>query len=123
MNGVRSLSTVAKLNVAGLVLTAPGMVLQIAAGSELYPTIPPGPIILLVGAALVALGSRRWAPYVGLVVPVFLTVGGIIAAIISGSFIAQLTEVGQAGIFIGSLAHVVGLITALVAGIIMFRGE
>ncbi len=123
MNGVRSLSTVAKLNVTGLVLTAAGMVLQIAAGSELYPTIPPGPIILLVGAVLVALGPRGWAPYVGLVVPVFLTVGGIIAAIVSGSFISQLTKVGQAGIFVGSLAHVVGLITALVAGIIMFRGE
>ena len=64
MNRVRSLSTVAKLNIAGLVLTAAGVVLQIAAGSELYPTIHPGPIVLLVGAVLVALGPRRWAPYV-----------------------------------------------------------
>jgi membrane associated rhomboid family serine protease len=61
-------------------------------------------------------GALRWARCPGLP-----DSGGIIAAIVSGSFIDQLTEAGQAGIFVGSLVHVVGLITALVAGIIMFR--
>jgi hypothetical protein len=53
----RPLSTATKLNAAALVATAGGMVLQIASGSELYPTIPPGPIILLVAPV-----SSAWGP-------------------------------------------------------------
>lgn len=121
MKEVTPLWTAAKLNVAALVLTAAGMGLQIAAGSELYPTIPPGPIILLAGAGLVAFGPRRLAPYVGLGVPAFLTVGAIIAAVVSGSFIDQLAKVGEAGIFAGSLIQLIGLIGALAAGIAMLR--
>lgn len=50
MNGVRRLSNAAKLNVAALVLTAAGTLLQIAAGSDLYPTLA-GPIVLLAAVA------------------------------------------------------------------------
>jgi hypothetical protein len=50
LNPVRRLSNAAKLNVAGLVLTAAGMLLQIAAGSELShesdgSTILRGPVV------------------------------------------------------------------------------
>lgn len=110
-----------KLNVAGLVLAASGMVLQISSGSELYPVIPPGPIVLVAAAAAVAFGPRRWSPYIATVVPAFLIVGGIIASVVSGEFVDQLTDVGEPGIFIGSVAQVVGLITALVAGIGTWR--
>ena len=58
---VRRLSNAAKLNVAGLVLTAAGMLVQIAAGSELYPSLA-GPIVLLVTAVFVAVWPRRWVP-------------------------------------------------------------
>lgn len=47
----RPLSTPTKLNVAALVAAAAGILVQIASGSQAYPTIPPGVIILLVGAA------------------------------------------------------------------------
>jgi hypothetical protein len=53
--------------VTGLVLTAAGMLLQIAAGSELYPTYA-GPIVLLAAAVIVAFGPGRWPSYVGLLV-------------------------------------------------------
>jgi hypothetical protein len=45
----------AKLQVAGLVVAAAGIVIQIASGAD-YPTVPPGLIILLAAAVLVALG-------------------------------------------------------------------
>jgi hypothetical protein len=54
------LSAAGELNVTGMVAAAAGIIMQIASGSDLYPMIPPGPIILLAGAALVALGPFRW---------------------------------------------------------------
>lgn len=109
-------SNAARLNVAGLVLTAAGMLLQIAAGSELYPSFA-GPVVLLIAAVIVAFGPGRTAPYVGLLVPLVLGLGAFIAAVISGGFIEQLTDIGNAGIFIGSLMHVVGLIAALAGAV------
>ena len=122
MNRVRRLSNAAKLNVAGLILTAAGMLLQIAAGSELYPTLA-GPIVLLVAAVIVAFMPGRWTPYVGLIVPLVLGLGAIIAALMSGEFIQQLTDVGNAGIFLGSLMHVIGLIAAVAGAIGMLPGR
>jgi len=122
MNGGRQLSNAAKLNVAGLVLTAAGMLLQIAAGSELYPSFA-GPIVLLATAVLVAFLRGRWTAYVGILVPLVLGVGAIIAALISGEFIEQLTDIGKPGIFLGSLMHVVGLIAAVTGGVGMLLGR
>jgi hypothetical protein len=63
----------------------------------------------------------RCAPYVGVVVPAFLTVGAIVAATASDSFLDQLTEVGEAGIFAGSVIQLVGLVIAMVAGVVVWR--
>jgi hypothetical protein len=122
MNRVRRLSNAAKLNVAGLVLTAAGMLLQIAAGSELYPSFA-GPIVLIATAVIVAFWSSRWTAYVALLVPLVLGLGAIIAALMSGEFIQQLTDVGNAGIFLGSLMHVIGLIAAVAGAIGMLLGR
>ncbi|MHB1134082.1 MAG: hypothetical protein ACYC4L_17070 [Chloroflexota bacterium] len=121
MNGIRRLSNAAQLNVTGLALTAAGMLLQIVAGSELYPTFA-GPIALFAAALVVALVRRRWTPYVGLLVPLVLGVGAIIAAVMTGEFIAQLTDIGRAGILFGSVLHVVGLVAALAGGVGMLLG-
>jgi hypothetical protein len=104
------------LSVIGLVLTAVGMLLQIAAGSELYPSVT-GPIVLLAAAVFVALGPGRWTPYVGIVVPLVLGLGAIVAAVMTGEFIDQLTNRGAAGILLGSLMHVVGLTAAVTGGV------
>lgn len=106
---------VAKLNVAGLILTAAGMLLQIAVGSTLYPSLA-GPIVLLVAAAIVALWSSRWTPWVGLIVPLVLGLGAIVAAVLTGEFIDQLTDFVNAGIVVGSWMHVIGLIAAVAGG-------
>jgi hypothetical protein len=101
-----------------MVVAAAGIIIQIASGSDLYPTIPPGPIVLLAGAALVALGPWRWTPVVGVVVPLFLLVGAAIAAVVSGEFVDQLTDPGEVGIFAGDVLQLLGVIAALVAGIV-----
>jgi hypothetical protein len=118
-----TLSAAGKLNVTGMVAAAAGIIIQITSGSELYPTIPPGPIILLAGAALVALGPWRWTAVVGVVVPLFLLVGAVMAAVNSGEFVDQLTDPGQVGIgiFAGDVLQMLGVITALVAGIVALR--
>ena len=116
MHRVSRLSNAARLNVAGLVLTAAGMLLQIAAGSGLYPSFA-GPIVLLVTAVVVAFWPVRWMAYVALVVPLVLGLGAIIAAVMTGEFIEQLTDTRNAGILVGSLMHVIGLIGAVAGGI------
>jgi hypothetical protein len=118
---VRRLSNAATLSVTGLVLTAAGMLLQSAAGSELYPTLA-GPIILLAAAVIVAFVRRRWTPYVGLLVPLVLGVGAIIAAVMTGAFVAQLTDVGNPGVLLGSLMHVIGLVAAVAGSVGMLLG-
>jgi hypothetical protein len=90
--------------VIGLVATAAGMLLQIAAGSKLYPSFA-GPIVLLVAAAIVAFGPSRWTPYVALLVPLVLRPGAIVAAVMSGEFIVQLTDISRPGIRRRALQH------------------
>jgi hypothetical protein len=120
---LRHLSNLAQLSVAGLVATAVGMLLQIAAGSELYPSFA-GPIVLLLTAVLVAFRPDRWVAYVALIVPLVLGLGAIVAAVMSGEFVEQLTDTGNAGILLGSLMHVVGLIAAVAgaAGMVVQPG-
>ncbi len=116
MNRITSLSNETRLNVMGLVVTAIGMLLQIASGSELYPTLS-GPIVLLVGAAIVAFAPGRWTAYVGLVIPVVLAAGLVVAAAMSEGFVKQLADIGRVGLFVGSLVHVTGLIAAVAGGV------
>lgn len=116
MSEIRRLSYAAQHNVAGLVLTAAGMLLQIVAGSSLYPSFA-GPIVLLGTATIVGLVAGHWTAWVGLLVPLVLGFGAVVAALMSGAFIAQLTDVGQVGILIGSLMHVVGLVGAVTGGL------
>jgi hypothetical protein len=56
---VRHPSNPEMLNVARLARASAAMVLQMAAGSALYPTYT-GRIVLLATAAIVAMASRRW---------------------------------------------------------------
>jgi hypothetical protein len=121
-SAARRRSNAANLSVAGLVVTAAAMLLQIAAGSQLYPTLT-GPIVLLATAAIVAFGPGRWTPYLGLVVPLVLGVGAIVAAVMTGDFIEQLTDVGNPGVLIGSVMHVIGLVAAVAGGVGMLLGR
>jgi hypothetical protein len=52
-----------------------------------------------------------------------LGLGAIIAAVMTGDFIDQLTNTGEAGILLGSLMHVIGLIAAVAGGVGMLLGR
>ncbi len=110
------------LSVIGLVMTAAGMLLQISAGSELYPSLS-GPIVLLAAAAFVALGPRAWTPWVALLVPLVLGLGAFVAAVMTGEFIDQLTAFGNAPLVLGSVMHVIGLAGAVAGGVGMVLGR
>jgi hypothetical protein len=124
MNRLASRSGAAKLNVAGLVLTAIGILLERVAGSELYPTLVP-PIVLLVGAAAVALRPGRLTSYLGLVIPLVLAAGITISALLAPTFLEQIVAPDNAGIVLGSLLHIVGLVAALAGGVgmVLRRGD
>jgi hypothetical protein len=120
MNQIGNLPGASRLNVAGLVLTAAGMFLQIAGGSGLYPSVA-GPIVLLATAVVVALVPGRWTAWIGLLVPLVLGLGAIIAALMTGAFVAQLINLGLPLILLGSLMHVIGLVGAVVGGFGMLQ--
>lgn len=103
--------------VAGLVLAAVGLVIQVISGVPGFPTIPPGPIILVVAAAFVALAPWRWAPIVGLVTALFLVVGAVVAAAVPG-IADRLGDPGEFGPFAGTALYALGLLVALVAGVV-----
>ena len=110
----------AVLNVVGLVVAAAGIMIQYVAGVD-YPTIPPGPIILLAAAAVVAFGRWRWSPVVGLVAALFLSIGGAIATIAGNGYSETLGDPGAVGAFAGGVIQIAGLAVALPAGIIAAR--
>jgi hypothetical protein len=111
------LSPAGRLNALGLVVAAAGIMIQYVSGVD-YPTIPPGPIILLAAAAVVAFGPWRWSPVVGLVAAVFLSIGGAIATIAGNGFSETLGDPGEVGGFAGATIQIVGLAIALPAGIV-----
>ncbi len=113
-------SAAARLLVVGLVVAAAGMLIQYASGVE-YPTIPPGPIIALVAAAVVAFAPWRRAPVVGLVAAVFISLGGVIATIAGNGFTPQLSDPGAVGGFVGTLVQIAGLVIAVAAGVVAVR--
>jgi uncharacterized membrane protein len=111
------MSPAASLTVAGLGVAAAGIVIQIASGAN-HPTIPPGLIILLAAAGLVALATRwRWTTIVAVIVSLFLLVGGVLAP----QAREQLSDPTQVGIFIGTLIQLLALVVALVAGVAATR--
>ncbi len=118
MNRITSLSNEARLNVAGLVVAAIGILLEIGAGSGLYPTLT-GPVVLLVGAALVVLRPSRLTAYVGLIIPTVLGIGLAVSAVLSPDFLEQVVQLSNPALVFGSLLHVAGLIAAIGGGIAM----
>jgi hypothetical protein len=96
------------------------MLVQYGSGVD-YPTIPPGPIISLAAAAVVAWGPWRWAPVVGVAVAAFLSIGGVIATIAGNGFTPQLSDSGAFGGFAGTLVQIAGLVVAVAAGIVAAR--
>jgi hypothetical protein len=113
-------SPAAKLNATGLVVAAAGLMIQYFSGVD-FPTIPPGPIILTVAAAVVVFGPWRRSPVVGLVAALFVSVGGVIATIAGNGFSETLGDPSDVGAFTGALIQIAGLLIAVPGGFVAAR--
>ena len=99
--------------VAGLLAGALGIAILWASGVAFPFVIPPGIVILLVGASFVALAKWRWAPAVGAFLGLFVFVGFLISPTGMPNLLGQ----NGMGVAIGQGIQVIGVLTALVSGV------
>jgi len=105
--------------VAGMVIGAAGIALLWAGGVEFPVAVPPGIIILLAGAAVVAAAPWRWAPTAGIVLGLFILAGFLI----SPTGISNLTGAAGAVVATGQAVQLAGVAGAIVAGALALRRE
>lgn len=103
----------------GLVVGAVGIAILWASGIEFPVYPPPGIIILLAGAAFVALARWPWAPAVGALLGLFVTIGFLI----SPTGWSNLTGEAGASVAIGQAIQVIGVLTAVIAGLVATRAN
>lgn len=106
------LSRPARTEAAALAVAGAGIIIQIIGGVN-YPAVPPGLIILLAAAALVAFLPWRWAPVIGVLAGAFMVIGAMAAA----NARYDLTHPGHPGAFTGTWIQLIAVVVAVVAGI------
>jgi|GEM_PF-1250991 hypothetical protein len=107
----RTLLHARQLTVVALLLAAVGFVTQMVAGVTDTPTIPPGLVLILAAALLVASVPGRWAPIAGPVAGVF----NVVAFVVVGAADRLVDPNPPAG-FVGAWTMVPALVVAAVAG-------
>jgi hypothetical protein len=113
------MSSLRVMTVVGLLVGAVGIAILWSAGVPFpfYP--PPGIVILAVGALVVVLIRRRWSPIVGAALGLFVVVGFLISPTGTSNLLG---DAGSA-VSIGSGVQLVGVIAALVFGVLAARAE
>ncbi len=112
MNNRTTTSPARNLTIIALVAAAAGIVIQIVAGID-FPTIPPGLIILLIAAAIVAFAPWRWAPLVGAAAALSQVIG-----LFAAGQAERLNDSSPLGGTVGLWIQLVGVSVALIAGIV-----
>lgn len=112
MSPMLTSSVPARIDAAALLFAILGMIVQIATGVK-YPTVPPGIVMLAAAALLVTFVPWRPLRVLGLLVPLFILVGGIIST--TGR--TNLSHTDPFGPFIGTLIQFAGLAIGAVAGL------
>ena len=132
MTEQRNLSGERAVTVAGLVVGAAGIAVLWAAGVEFPVAIPPGLVILLVGALFVGLAPWRWATGVGAFLGLFVIAGFLISGgipnLVGGdgsTFFGTPNPIDDdtIGTLIGTWIQLIGVLTALIAGVIATRNN
>ncbi len=132
MSVQRTLSGQRAVTVAGLVVGAAGIAILWASGVEFPVAIPPGLVILLVGALFVGLAPWRWATGVGAFLGLFVTCGFLLSGGIpnlvgadGGTFFGTPNPVDRdtLGTIIGTWLQTIGALIALIAGVIATRNN
>ena len=101
------------VGVSSLIVAAAGVVTMALSGVDFTTTIPPGLLILLVPAGLVALGRWRWPPILAVAAALFI----VVSYLPSGAA-AALLDPAASGAFLGLWLQFAGASVALVAGTI-----
>ncbi|MCR2762598.1 hypothetical protein NQ152_03645 [Microbacterium sp. zg.B48] len=99
--------------VAALLVAALGILIQFLTGVPGFPVVPPGPIILAAVAVVVAVVPWRFIPVLGLIAAAFVLTGMFLAG--TGDRLINPADIGP---FAGTWMQLVGLLTALSAGIV-----
>ena len=107
-----SLSSASKLTVAALLVAALGFAIQIFSGIDV-PTVPPGLVILVVAATVVALLPWRWVPVVGAFAGLFLFVG-----FFASGAVGNLLDPSRFGVLVGAWIQFLALIVAVAGGLV-----
>ena len=102
-----------RLTAIALLIAAVGFVAQMVAGVTDTPTIPPGLVVILVAAVLVAYVPGRWLPIAGVVAGLFNLVASVVVDAAD-----RLVDPSPATGFIGAWLMHIGLIAACTAGTI-----
>lgn len=103
--------------VAGLVVGAIGITVLWAAGVEFPVAVPPGIIILVVGALFVGLARWRWSAAVGAFLGLFIIAGFLI----NPSGLGNLFGEAGTAVALGQGIQLIGVLTALISGVIATR--
>lgn len=109
-----------KLTIAGLISIAFAIWGQWLSGDPAYPTFPPGPVVFIAVAAIVAMGTRWWwTPLIGALISLLVTTGWF--ALLPRELL-RLTHPGSvgkfaAGIFAGTLLQIAALLFTDIAGL------
>ena len=128
----RKLSGERALTVGGLVAGSAGIAILWASGVEFPVAIPPGLVILLAGALFIGLAPWRWATGVGAFLGLFVTLGFLVSGgipnLVSGdgsTFFGTPNPIGRdtLGTIIGTWIQMIGVLTALIAGMIATRNS
>lgn len=98
--------------VAGLAAGALGIVIQRIAGVAM-PAIPPGLVLLVGAAALVAATKGRWAPAIGALVALSEIAGVAIVGVYQ-----RLFDLDEPLVAAGTWVRVVGIVVAFAAGVV-----
>ena len=103
------------LSVIALLIATVGIYVQIVGGNVPdYPAVPPGALVLVAGAAIVAFVPWRWAPVAAILVALFMILG-LFGAGQATRLIEVETALDTLGLWIQMVAVVVALVTAVIA--------
>jgi hypothetical protein len=105
---------------AGLLLGAAGIAVLWAGGVDFPVAVPPGMLILLAGAAVVALIRRPWTAWLAAGLGLFVTVGFILSGINGEGFDHLLGRDGFV-VALGQTIQLLGVLLAAASGVALAR--
>lgn len=113
MKNRNSRNPMTTLTIGSLLVAAVGIFLQYLSGVGDFPTIPPGPIILVALAGVIAIAPWRWIPLAGAVMGISLVIGFLATGTLD-----RLFDLSPFAAFIGLWIQMGAVMIAIVSGVI-----